>query len=68
MQLRHLMMLRRIDQACARMNSGLSAIAMVLGLMTGLMAVLRFGAASDAGFMAMHSLFEAVLGPMAGGS
>lgn len=46
MTLRHLMMMQRIDRGCARMNAGLAAVAIVLGLVTGAVATGRLVRAS----------------------
>lgn len=48
MTLRHVMMMRRIDSVCARMNSGLAAVAIVLGLTTGTVMAIRFAQFSTA--------------------
>jgi len=40
------MMMRRLDDACARLNAGLSAIALALALATGAMATVRFAEAA----------------------
>ena len=42
MTLQHLMMMRRLDRVCARMNTGLAAVAIVLGVATGGLAAVRF--------------------------
>ena len=42
MTLQHLMMIRRLDRACARLNTGLAAVVVVLGVATGGLAAVRF--------------------------
>jgi hypothetical protein len=56
--LRHIMMMRRIDRACARMNSGLAAVAIVLGLTTGAVMAVRFAEFSVALASDVASTFD----------
>ena len=58
MTLQHLMMMRRIDRVCARMNSGLAAVAIVLGLTTGTVMAIRFAEFSAALASEVASAFD----------
>jgi hypothetical protein len=59
--LRHLMMLHRIDQGCARMNAGLAAVAIVLGFATGIVATIRLAQSSAPAFASDVSFFLAAI-------
>ncbi len=59
MTLRYLMMMRRIDRVCGRMNSGLAAVAIALSLATGAVAVIRVAQFSAALASDIQSSFEA---------
>jgi hypothetical protein len=53
------MMLNRIDQGCARMNAGLTAVAIVLGFATGIVAAIRLVQSSAPAFAGDISFFLA---------
>jgi hypothetical protein len=46
MKLQHLMIMRRVDAACERMNAGLIVVAIVLSVVAGAVATIRLSQAA----------------------
>ena len=51
MTLQRLMMIRRLDRACARMNTGLAAVVVVLSVATAGLAAVRLAQSSEPGLL-----------------